>query len=260
MLYVSSTLMWSYPVEAAILIARQYGFAGMEVWAEHVWFHKSNPREIQQAAKRVGMKLTLHAASWDLNLCSLNSGIRKQSVEEIKRSLALAGEIGAKSVTIHPGRVTLTHKNREWHEAVLIESLNELAQEAVRLGRVLSIEHIEPLPKELIVTPGDLNRLRAALNYPTAATLDIAHVPLTCSLPQFLGELEGVDKIHVSDATATKLHMPLGTGDIDLPTIWPLLLAEEKPLVVEGFDDARNLSQLKQNLLFLQQGHSVSFG
>lgn len=163
-------------------------------------------------------------------------------------------------MTIHPGRLTLTHKNREWHEAVLIESLNELAQEAVRLGRVLSIEHIEPLPKELIVTPGDLNRLRAALNYPTAATLDIAHVPLTCSLPQFLGELEGVDKIHVSDATATKLHVPLGTGEIDLPTIWPLLLAEEKPLVVEGFDDARNLSQLKQNLLFLQQGHSVSFG
>lgn len=110
MLYVSSTLMWAYPVEAAILIARQYGFAGMEVWAEHVWFHQSHPREIQQAARRVGMKLTLHAASWDLNLCSLNSGIRKQSVEEIKRSLALAGEIGAKSVTIHPGRVTLTHK------------------------------------------------------------------------------------------------------------------------------------------------------
>lgn len=83
MLYVSSTLMWAYPVEAAILIARQYGFRGMEVWAEHVWFHQSEARELRDAAKRAGLKLTLHAASWDLNLCSLNRGIRQQSIREI---------------------------------------------------------------------------------------------------------------------------------------------------------------------------------
>ncbi|MDF2681463.1 MAG: sugar phosphate isomerase/epimerase, partial [Brevibacillus sp.] len=160
MLYVSSTLMWKYPVEAAILIARKYGFSGMEVWAEHVWFHESSPQEIQDAAKRSGLKLTLHAASWDLNLCSLNQGIRRQSIQEIKRSMVLAREIGAKSVTIHPGRVTLSANSRAWHEPILIESLNELAHEACRLGRTLSIEHIEPLPKEIIVTPDDLNRLR----------------------------------------------------------------------------------------------------
>lgn len=258
MLYVSSTLMWKYPVEAAILIARQYGFSGMEVWAEHVWFHRSNPQEIQDAAKRSGLKLTLHAASWDLNLCSLNQGIRAQSIQEIKRSMVLAREIGAKSVTIHPGRVTLSAKSRGWHEPILIESLNELANEACRLGRVLSIEHIEPLPKEMIVTPEDLNRLRTSLDYPTTATFDIAHVPLTSSLPQFYRELEGIDKIHVSDATASKLHVPLGTGDIDLPAIWPLLWEKNCPIVVEGFDDSRDLTLLKQNLLFLQHRDCVS--
>lgn len=260
MLYVSSTLMWAYPVEAAILIARQYGFCGMEVWAEHVWFHQSSAHEIQQAAKRVGMKLTLHAASWDLNLCSLNHGVRQQSIAEVKRSLALATEIGAKSVTIHPGRVTLTSKNRELHESIQLDSLNELAHEAQRQDRVLSIEHIEPLPKELVVTAQDLNRLRSSLAYPTAATLDIAHVPLTCSLVSFYRELEAIDKIHVSDATATRLHVPLGTGEIDLPAIWPLLFEKERPVVVEGFDDARSLDLLKQNLLFLQHGDRVSFG
>ncbi|WP_312114631.1 sugar phosphate isomerase/epimerase family protein [Brevibacillus reuszeri] len=260
MLYVSSTLMWAYPVEAAILIARQYGFSGMEVWAEHVWFHQSNAREIQQAAKRVGMKLTLHAASWDLNLCSLNHGIRQQSIAEVNRSIALAAEIGAKSVTIHPGRFTLTSKNRGMHESLLIESVNELAHEAQRQDCILSIEHIEPLPKEMIVTPQDLNRLRAALAYPTTATFDIAHVPLSCSLTQFYRELEGVDKIHVSDATAFKLHVPLGTGEIDLEAIWPLLFEKERPVVVEGFDDARDLGVLKKNLLYLQHGDCVSFG
>lgn len=63
--------MWTYPVEAAILIARQYGFSGMEVWAEQVWLHRSHAKEIRDAAKRTNIKLTLHAASWDLNLCSL---------------------------------------------------------------------------------------------------------------------------------------------------------------------------------------------
>ncbi|WP_409176789.1 sugar phosphate isomerase/epimerase family protein [Brevibacillus fortis] len=260
MLYVSSTLMWAYPVEAAVLIARQYGFAGMEVWAEHVWFYQSDPKEIQQAAKRAGMKLTLHAASWDLNLCSLNHGIRKQSIEEVKRSLTLASEIGAKSVTIHPGRVTLSPRNRSWHEPILIESVNELAYEARKKDCMLSIEHIEPLPKEMIVTPQDMNQLRTALEYPTTTTFDIAHVPLSCSLSQFYRELEGIDKIHVSDATATKLHVPLGTGEIDLLGIWPLLFEEKRPVVVEGFDDARSLSQLKQNMVYLRQEDCVSFG
>ncbi|WNC15239.1 sugar phosphate isomerase/epimerase family protein [Brevibacillus brevis] len=259
MLYVSSTLMWKYPVEAAILIARQYGFSGMEVWAEHVWFHQSNPYEIREAAKRSGLKLTLHAASWDLNLCSLNQGIRRQSVQEVKHSLELACEIGATSVTVHPGRVTLSPKSRSWYEPILVDSLNELAREASRLGRVLSIEHIEPLPKEMVVTPEDLNRLRASLHCPTTATFDIAHVPLNSSLPQFYRELEDIDKIHVSDATATKLHVPLGTGEIDLPAIWPLLWEKQCPIVVEGWDDSRDLSLLKQNLLFLQQKDCVSF-
>lgn len=259
MLYVSSTLMWSYPVEAAILIARQYGFEGMEVWAEHVWMHQSSTKEIQDAARRCGMKLSLHAASWDLNLCSLNRGIRQQSIQEVKRSLALASEIGARSVTIHPGKVTLSDRNRSWHEPILIESLNELACEATKRDRVLSIKHIEPLPKEMIVTPDDLNRLRASLEYPTTATFDIAHVPLSCSPAQFYRELEGIDKIHMSDATATKLHIPLGTGDIDLPAIWPLIWEQDRPIVVEGFDDSRALSMLRQNLLYLQQCDCASF-
>lgn len=259
MLFVSSTLMWTYPVEAAILIARQYGFAGMEVWAEHVWFHQSNVKEIRDAAKRTNTRLTLHAASWDLNLCSLNHGIRKQSVKEVIRSLDLAKEIGANSVTIHPGRVTLSPKSRGWHEPILIESLNVLAREAQERGLVLSIEHIEPLPKEMVVTPDELNRLRAVLDYPTTATFDIAHVPLTSSLAQFYQELEGVDKIHVSDATATKLHVPLGTGSIDLDVIWPLLWESQKPIILEGWDDSRELSLLKQNLLYLETNDCVSF-
>ncbi|MDF2683199.1 MAG: sugar phosphate isomerase/epimerase, partial [Brevibacillus sp.] len=86
----------------------------------------------------------------------------------------------------------------------------------------------------------------------------IAHVPLSSSLTQFYRELEGIDKIHVSDATASKLHVPLGTGEIDLPAIWPLLWEKERPIVVEGFDDSRNLSSLKQNLLFLQHRDCVS--
>lgn len=260
MLYVSSTLMWAYPVEAALLIARQYGFRGMEVWAEHVWFHQSDVREIREAAKRAGVKLTLHAASWDLNLCSLNQGIRQQSIREVIRSLDLAGELGASSVTIHPGRVTLSPRHRRWHEPVLIESLNILAKEAMKRGLALSIEHIEPLPKELVVTPMELNRLRAALDYPTTATFDIAHVPLTSSLSEFYRELDDIDKIHVSDATSSKLHLPLGTGSIDLDEIWPLLWEKERPIVVEGLDDSRELGLLKQNMLYLQQSnHCVSF-
>ncbi|CFJ37197.1 Uncharacterised protein [Mycobacterium tuberculosis] len=53
--------------------------------------------------------------------------------------------------------------------------------------------------------------------------------------------------------------MPLGTGSIDLDAIWPLLWESQKPIILEGWDDSRELSLLKQNLLYLETNDCVSF-
>ncbi|USG66219.1 sugar phosphate isomerase/epimerase [Brevibacillus ruminantium] len=260
MLYVSSTLMWVYPVELAIEVAAHHGFSGVEVWAEHVWYHQSSAEKIRSAARKNGMQLSLHAASWDLNLCALNRGIREQSVREIKRSIELAEAIGAYSVTVHPGKLTLTNAWREHHLSLLAESLDELACMAHQKGLILSIEHIEPLPKELITTASALNQLRSELSYPTTATFDIAHVPLDLSAIQFYFDLLDVDKVHISDATKDKLHLPLGKGELDLEPILSLMKERAEIMVVEGLDTSRELPLLRENISYLERNEWLNTG
>ncbi|WP_026074332.1 sugar phosphate isomerase/epimerase family protein [Brevibacillus massiliensis] len=252
MFYVSSTLMWSYPVEEAILIAKQHGFQGVEIWAEHVWFHQSDAAKIKQVAARENMSLTLHAASWDLNLCSLNQGIREQSVAEITKSFILAAQLGARNVTIHPGRVTLSQSWKGWHMDILTQKLNTLAKEAGKLGLDLSIEHIEPIKKEFIVTPADMNELTARIAYPVSTTFDVAHVPLTYPLVDFYRELRWISKVHISDATVNQLHLPLGQGDVALQSILPVIMEKETIIVVEGIDFSKETEDLKQSAKYLQ--------
>ncbi|UFJ38915.1 sugar phosphate isomerase/epimerase [Brevibacillus humidisoli] len=255
LVYVSSTLLWAYPLEEVLERSHRLGFQGVEIWAEHLWYYDSKPADICKLARQLGLSLSLHAASWDLNPCSLNSGIRRASLLELSRSLVLADQLGAKNVTVHPGRLTLTAEWLDWHREVLIDSFSILAKEAMERELTLSIEHIEPIKREFIVTPVEVNRLLEAIPYPVATTFDIAHVPLDRSALRFYQELSSISKIHISDATLQRLHLPLGAGEIELTSILPTLFAAEQPVVVEGIDFSKQLEVLQANIRYLQTHH-----
>lgn len=250
---IASTLAWAFPVEEVIRMAKELKFAGVEVWAEHVWRYNSMPEQIRRVKEETNMQLTMHAASWDLNISSLNAGIRRQSVHEIYRSIELASQIGADNITFHPGKLTFSDSKVSIHEELLLESMEELHRKAKQEGLTLSLEMMERKPKEFVTKPATVKKLIGPFFPQIQTTFDVAHIPLHVDIFSVWHEMPGVNKIHLSDATKETLHLPLGDGEIGEATINKFLNIEDIPVIIEGFDDSEDLQMLKKNLLYAKR-------
>ncbi|QDP39055.1 sugar phosphate isomerase/epimerase family protein [Radiobacillus deserti] len=251
-LYLSSTLCWAYPINDVLRIAKQLEYNGVEVWAEQVWYHDTTIESMVQTNQICGMDLSLHAASWDLNITSLNKGIQRQSIREIEKSIVLAQQIGASSVTIHPGKMTLESDWLDYHYQGMIENLQHLAQFAKQADVDLSLELMEPKEKEIIITPEQINRLLEELPDNVYVTFDSAHVPLTENILDYFKRTNRINKVHLSDCNEYVNHLPLGTGVADLNPFLEELQAFRHPIVIEGFENNKSLYSLLTNTKFLK--------
>lgn len=240
MVGLSTTLLWGYNVPEALGIAASLGYTGAEVWAEHAWTHGDATSDIRTQSQDLGLHLTVHSASWDLNLTARNEAIRRTSVEQVIRSIDFAAEVGATMITVHPGRATLHGKHLEWHWERQVESFRLLAEEGAARGVQINVELMEPIKKEFFIEPEDVNRLLAAVGHPNlGVTFDIAHVPLDRQPDQLLRALHRVDEIHISDSTQQKLHVPLGKGEIDFIPVLQLIAEIGAPVTIEGYETRR---------------------
>lgn len=250
-LYLASSLCWAYPVDDVIKIAKSFNFDGVEIWAEHVWHYQTAIDSILKVTEETDLELSLHAASWDLNLCSINEGIRKQSVNEIEKSIQLGHQLSAKNITIHPGKYSLQNEFQEKAQENLIKNIAYLENQAQKLGVTLSLEQMEPIKKEFITTPHATNRLLESLPESVKVTFDIAHVPLSSSPEEYYHELKRINKVHISDSTKTHYHVAIGSGDIQLETIVKELKDTNLPVVLEGFENNFSLKLIKENMHYL---------
>ncbi|HEO8421809.1 sugar phosphate isomerase/epimerase family protein [Niallia sp. FSL W8-0635] len=250
-MHFASTLAWAYPVDEVVQLAKQSELSGLEIWAEQVWFHGTNPEKIRKANRDQSINLTMHAASWDLNICSIEKEIRESSVRQIQHSIKLADEIGADSITFHPGRLTLPQMKQEIYETLMMESIFTLIETAKQYKKTLSIELMEVKAKEFVTSPDTMNRLIASFIPELKTTFDVAHISEGAPERAF-ADLINVDKIHVSDNTESQLHVPLGTGILDRNMLREFFAITSLPVVVEGFDASENLNWWKHNLHYLK--------
>lgn len=251
-LYASSTLMWGKGIREIGQLANEFKLDGIELWAEQAWFCHMSTREIVQVSRHYGLGVTVHAASWDLNICSLNERTRRKSLEEIYRSIDFAAAIQATDVTIHPGRRTLSNEWTRWHEEVLNQSLDQLEEVANDYGITLSIELMEEINKEFITTADALNRLIDHRSEAIQTTFDAAHISLDKDVHQVFTRLHRVNKIHLSDSTATQYHVPLGEGEIELKRFLEQIMKKDFITVLEGYDTSENVSMLRKHLSYLE--------
>ncbi|MEK4974673.1 sugar phosphate isomerase/epimerase family protein [Niallia sp. FSL R7-0648] len=250
-MHFASTLAWAYPVDQVVQLAKQSGLSGLEIWAEHVWFHGTDPNKIREANRDQSINLTMHAASWDLNISSLEKEIREGSVKQIRNSIKLADEIGADSITFHPGRLTLPQIKQEIYEAFMMESIFTLIETAKRYKKTLSIELMEVKTKEFVTAPEIMNRLIASFLPELKTTFDVAHIS-EGTPQQAFAQLINVDKVHVSDNSRAQLHVPLGMGILDRNMLNEFISINDLPVVVEGFDASESLNWWNHNLHYLK--------
>jgi sugar phosphate isomerase/epimerase len=132
-------------VDEMLSIAEDNGFDSVELLAEGPYRQDLllGNKEVTEAFHSYDLDIYMHAVNVDINLASLNEGIRKESVKQTKQCLDLADEIGAIGVTAHPGKIGRPEKYlRDMALGFLTESTHELVAYAEDKEAKISIENM----------------------------------------------------------------------------------------------------------------------
>jgi sugar phosphate isomerase/epimerase len=236
---MSSACLWGADIFEIIRFAYDAGFDGVELWTEQLG-RRPETAAIRRLANGLGISLSAHAASWDLNLCSHNAVIRAASLSEIKRSIAMAAELGAESITVHPGRIGSPVFGEDFYRRRMAESLAEICRCGAEADTAVSLELMEKIIREFVTTPAVISAILDEVSpLSCGVTLDIAHLDSAEMFFEYFAALylagpRRVDKIHLSNRRGNRYHTPVFQGDIAMTGILETLEAHNLPVVIEG--------------------------
>ena len=244
-------LLWKSGVIGALEAFAEAGFQGGEVWAQHLWECGTPPEQVAQRAQELGLSLSLHAPSYDLNPLSSNSEIRIISRRQVLESFETAVKLGARLVVVHPGGLSSSTDSVEEYWARLEEYAIILNEHAGKLGLTIGIEGMEKKRLQFVTDLPALKRLAGILETNDlrhcGLTLDVAHAATIGDALEFVQSTPRIVHAHLSDSSPHKTHALLGEGLLNLPEIIPMLLQrlETSPhglIAIEGryaADEAR---------------------
>ena len=234
--YASSVLLYAYRLDELFQTIHNLGYDGVEIWHYHLRQTGESPAELRRLARQLDLSLSVHAVSWDLNFTSALPEIRETSLRLLEESIAVAAELEAEPVIVHPGRITAPGDTAGYYWPLLVEGVTRLARYAASHGITVSVELMEHIPKEFFIIPEDTERLIKEVNAPNVSiTFDAAHVPWKQEPLAYLKRMSGVQHIHLSDADEQRFHLPLGHGQRDFRSLMRYLCDHfDVPVAIEG--------------------------
>ncbi|MCC8127335.1 MAG: sugar phosphate isomerase/epimerase [Clostridiales bacterium] len=248
--YFSSTLMWDADVRTITDMAYRNGFAGIELWAQQAESKNWDLGLLKRLKEETGLDFLIHAKSWDLNYASLNKRIRDASLEEIRASIDLAADLGAREVTVHPPRYTLNECAAQ--RELAYESIHDFTDYACSRGIEVSMELMEHIPKEMATSPGEMLSMVRDLDDRLSYTVDLAHCLSEREFFRNIAAMKRVSKVHLTNKQGKKLHTPLADGDFCFEEIYPELLKWNLPMVIEGYEEGNLFHALVKNKKTIQ--------
>lgn len=261
----SSNILIDYPLKKALSIFSAENVAGVEIWLEHLWKENTPSRELGRLMDSLNLKRTLHAPTRDVNLTSSNPGIAKESMRQTLEALEIASKLGAKVVTVHPGRMSSSKDRPEEFFSDQVSKFLKIGETAKQLGLKVGIEVMEKKPAELITTPEELNALLEAVKVDClGATFDVAHAAscfkntvtsdlLNEKIIDYMKKLNKIFNVHISNASRVKVHLPLYRGEYDfLPVLRELSKFYAGSVSIEGFVPGEGLKVLRENKIVTQ--------
>lgn len=241
--------------DALECIAR-LGYASAEIWMEHYWSARQRPRTIARRAHALGLRLTLHAASHDVNILSTNAGIRRESLRQIQAGLDLAAALGASVVVVHPGRLSSARGDTAQAWLRLEETVELMDGWAAPRELCIGLENMEKKPGEIFMTPSDLARIFGQPRARVRLALDLAHTQTHMHPVAFLQQVrpEWIGHVHLSDNSPSKTHLPLGRGELPVPEVLRALgEVYEGSVSLEGHVPGEGEATLAHNMAYLRE-------
>jgi len=217
---VSSMVFHEYTTPEIFSSVSRAGLDAIEYWIEtpHFWLRDLPVHEVVTEHKNHPeiKTLTVHAPILDLNPCSINPDVAEVSLEYAARSIEMAGQMGARVITLHPGRRTAKRPPGEADFARFARYIAVVRETAQKDSIKVSMENMEPIVNSLLCTP---ERMRKLLDDDPWLyfTLDVAHaLSKDDEEPLRYIELCGdrLANVHISRKDGKTLHMPLDRSPV----------------------------------------------
>lgn len=212
---VSSMFFHEYTTPEIFSNVSRAGLDGMEFWIEtpHFWLRDLPVAEVAACRKNHPelRALTVHAPILDLNPCSINPEVAEISIQYALRSIAIAEQLGARVLTVHPGRRTAKRSPGAADFTRFGHYLSALRDAATRNSLKIGMENMEPAVNSFLCTPERVRRLLDDEPW-LSFTLDVSHALAKSDEEPFRYiELCGdrLANVHISRKQATTLHHPL---------------------------------------------------
>ena len=219
----TSMVFWRLGLAEGIEQAAKLGFDAIEIWVRHFERQRElTQRQLARLLKEAGLASTVHCPIRDINIASVNEGIRRESVRQMIEAIDFCAEIEGELLVVHPGKRSSKRENLEEQWQYQADSFGKILEAAHDRGVTVTVENMEwEKENELVRTPQDIKRLQMMLpEFNLPVTLDTTHMADTLRIIDAVKEL-GSDIIHVhlSDYGATR-HIPLGEGNLDFKSIF----------------------------------------
>ena len=216
---ISISTLRGISVEESVKFAVDCRFDGIEIQMDYLPDTEKEERNVIEMAMRAGLDVSLHAPCADINIASLNNGIRKESIAQIKSAIDIAEKYNLRVVTFHPGSLSSAREKETDKWNVLIESVSEIAEYSKTKKVYSAIENMELRKKELVLTAEHLNSFYslAENNEFFGVILDFSHFATNGIFAKTIGDIRiPIYNVHLSQSVNSKPHYPVyEEGDID---------------------------------------------
>ena len=224
------------PNNDIINTAKKHGFEMIEILGEDP-FYENDKLEF----KDCGLDVRIHAATVDINIASLNKGIRAESVKQMIACGQYAEKIGANAITVHPGKIGRNDPPlRKWALEIACESVGEIMDNT---NVEISVENMPVREVFLGNSVEEIEMIQEASG--CALTIDTGHGN-TCNNLEEMLELKNISYCHLNDNDGKRdQHIALGDGTLDLK----LLKKIDKGIIeLNNFDNVLKSKKVLENL------------
>ena len=219
--------------------AKENNFKMIEILGEAPFFKKENT----MAFKECGLEVSIHGPTVDINIASLNEGIRAESVKQMKECIDYAENINAHAITVHAGKIGRNEPRlRKAALEIACESISELVDYSKNV--IISVENMPIRQTFLGNKIEELEMFKSECG--CRFTIDLGHGNTTGNNNELL-DLKDITYCHLNDNDGVKdQHIPLGDGTLNLK-----LLKKVKKGIIElnNFDNILKSKKVIENII-----------
>lgn len=191
-------------------------FGHWEIFSEAEHRIVGRERELVSLLDSYRLSCSVHAPICDLNIGSLSDRLMEASLQETLDVMKASAEIGAKTVTVHPGLTSMAVNGMEAAASSRAKaSIRTIDRTASELGLAVAIENMPNLPFFLGRTAESLASLVDGTDL--GVCFDIGHANTTGQIDGMIDTFgDRIVNVHIHDNNGVRdEHLTIGDGSID---------------------------------------------